>query len=470
MNDLHIVHSKAGVVQVIPAAMEGLEEHGVQGKIRSTTDAFLAKKVVVCEGATEVGFLRGFDDYQLENARDPLAYHGVALLDARGGGNVKAMAKAFKSLCYDVSVLADGDAEHQFSPADEAELRGLGISVIAWSEKLYLEGRAFHDLPWGYVIASLKLARDELGYPLRDQVLAKFTGQLDQDFGAWIDTVELRTAIGTAANKSHWFGAVHAGKVDPLQAASSSAKIKITRHPDQGTRCTRGCRSNLRLIHASGDICVSCWNRQREWTLGRNARGTEPKTFVPLQSRRVGIVVDGERCYRLVVQTQNDAEPLARCIREMPEGIAFHDEPPGVATWNKQALCFEYRDRVDPSRVLLELKDGNRLHFVSVKANSLRQGEVAAIPRMPTVRMSVHTAAVWFDLDQDGDGVAVTSEWRPQAMACSSCCIAQIQARRFSGVVECRCPACGSSSTGRSRRANIRASVILTAARGARSV
>lgn len=205
VSDLHIVHSKAGVVKVIPAAQEGLEEHGVQGKIRSTTDAFLAKKIVVCEGATEVGFLRGYDDYQLENARDPLAYHGVALLDARGGGNVKAMAKAFKSLCYDVSVLADGDAEHQFSPADEAELVDLGIPVIVWSEKLCLEGRAAHDLPWAYVLASLKLARDELGYPVRDQVLSKFAGQLDQDFGAWVETVELRTAIGTASNKSGWF-------------------------------------------------------------------------------------------------------------------------------------------------------------------------------------------------------------------------------------------------------------------------
>lgn len=52
-------------------------------------------------------------------------------------------------------------------------------------------------------------------------------------------------------------GAVHAGKVDPLQTASASAKIKITGHPVQGTRCTRCGRSDLRLIHISVDICVS---------------------------------------------------------------------------------------------------------------------------------------------------------------------------------------------------------------------
>ncbi len=240
-------------------------------------------------------------------------------------------------------------------------------------------------------------------------------------------------------------GATHSGKVDPLRAASTSAKVSIIGCSDSSTRCTRCGRSDLRIIHSGGGLCISCWNRQREWTLCRNARGTEPKTFVPLHSRRVGIVVDGERCYRLVAQTQNDAEPLARCIREMPGGLAFHDEQPGIATWNKLTLSFEYRDRVEPSNVLLELIDDNRLYYVSVKANSLRRGEVAATPSMSTVRMSARTAAVWFEMDEDG--VAVTTEWRPQAMICSSCCIAQIQARRFAGFVECRCPACKSSST-----------------------
>lgn len=272
-----------------------------------------------------------------------------------------------------------------------------------------------------------------------------------------------------SACRSCPIGAAHSGKVDPLRAPSTSAKVSIIGRPDSGTRCTRCGRSDLRIIHSGGGLCISCWNRQREWKIGRDRRGLAPKTYLPPRPRRVGIVVDGEPCYRVVAQTQNDAEPLARCIREIPDGLAFHDEQPGIATWNKLTQSFEYRDRLDPSSVLLELKDGNRLHFVSVKANSLRQGEVAAIPSMPTARMSVHTAAVWFHLDQDGDGVAVTSEWRPQAMACSSCCIAQIQARRFAGVVECRCPACGSSSTGRSLEAGIGASDIVTAAHGPRS-
>ncbi|WP_137886700.1 ATP-dependent endonuclease [Pseudomonas sp. 2FE] len=205
VQELHIVHNKSGVVQIISAAKEGLEEHEMQGKIRSSTEAFLAKKVVVCEGATEVGFLRGFDDYQVENKKDPFSFHSVALLDARGASKVKALAMAFKSLCYEVSVLADGDAEDQFSPADEAELVKLGVPVQVWSDKLSLEERAFQDLPWANVLVSVKLAQDELGLSAHDQVRSRFLEELDKDIGTWKDSPKLRTAIGVTANKSKWF-------------------------------------------------------------------------------------------------------------------------------------------------------------------------------------------------------------------------------------------------------------------------
>lgn len=205
VKELHIVHNKDGVVQIISAAKEGLEEHEMQGKIRSSTEAFLAKKVVVCEGATEVGFLRGFDDYQLENQKDPFSFHGVALVDAKGASKVKALAKAFKSLCYDVSVLADGDAEKQFSPADEIELVELGIQVRVWSDKLSLEERAFLDLPWANVLDSLNLAQETLGYPVYDQTRAEFREDLNTDTSLWKDSPKLRTAIGVAAKKAGWF-------------------------------------------------------------------------------------------------------------------------------------------------------------------------------------------------------------------------------------------------------------------------
>ncbi|XAG02472.1 AAA family ATPase [Pseudomonas sp. REB1044] len=205
VEELYVVHRADGVVQVIPAAGKGLEEHGLQGKVRSSSDAFLARKVVVCEGATEVGFLRGFDDHQVGNEKDPLSFHGVALLDVLGGSKVKAIAKAFKALHYNVAAFADADADDQFSADDAQELNKLGIPVFMWSDKLSLEERAFQDLPWADVVVSVQLARDSFGYSVSDQVASKLGNKLDSDLGAWKDSPELRRAIGITAKKSGWF-------------------------------------------------------------------------------------------------------------------------------------------------------------------------------------------------------------------------------------------------------------------------
>lgn len=204
IGELYVVHSKVGVVTITPASSDSLKEYEVQGKIRSSAEAFLAKKVVVCEGATEVGFLRGFDDYHVAKGDDPFSYHGVALLNAAGGSKVKAMAKAFHSLGYQACVFADADADDQFSPVDKADLEKLGIPVYVWDEKLSLEQRLFKDLPWASVLASVRLAQD-LAYAVHNQIHSKFEEDLDRDMGLWKDTPKLRAAIGLAAKKGEWF-------------------------------------------------------------------------------------------------------------------------------------------------------------------------------------------------------------------------------------------------------------------------
>ncbi len=203
--DIFVVHNKAGIVEVIAATDKKLEDYEIQGKLRSSAEAFLAKKVLICEGATENGFLRGLDDYQLSKGKDPFSYHGVALLDAEGGGKVKELAKAFHSLNYDVAVLADADAEDQFSQKDILELSNLGIKVQVWNDKLCIEGRAMQDLPWTSIIASLILARDDFNISVYDQVNAKFEDKLDNDLTKWIDSQELRQVIAAVAKKKGWF-------------------------------------------------------------------------------------------------------------------------------------------------------------------------------------------------------------------------------------------------------------------------
>lgn len=62
---------------------------GCQGPIRSNAEAFLGKKVIVCEGQTEVGCLRALDSYQLTLGRIPVWTLNTAYFNAAGAGNIR---------------------------------------------------------------------------------------------------------------------------------------------------------------------------------------------------------------------------------------------------------------------------------------------------------------------------------------------------------------------------------------------
>ena len=205
--DLHIVHCDGGNINVVAADQPAITDT-IQGKIRASAEAFLAPKIVVCEGATEVGFLRGLDDYWIASERKhSFAYHGVALFDANGASKIKEIAETLKTLGYSVAVLADSDEPIQFSDVHAHDLRNAGITVIKWGDALSIEERVFRDIPWPGVMSSFEAARGILGNDrkLLDQVQIQIDQGFDRNFAAWPDTPELRTALGAAAKASDWF-------------------------------------------------------------------------------------------------------------------------------------------------------------------------------------------------------------------------------------------------------------------------
>lgn len=212
VKDLYIVHKIDGKVKVLTASEESLAEHEVQAKLRAHADAFLSKKVLVCEGKTEVGFMRGFDDYQMAKGKDPFSYHGIVLVDAGGAKNIVRISKAFHSMFYPVAVLADGDSPKNFSPDDEAALKDLGIDVQSWSDFLSLEERAMVDLPWEYVLTSVKLAHESFAMAVQANVSSALNGPISADYMTWVESGAMRKAIGLAAKNSDWFKDITKGE------------------------------------------------------------------------------------------------------------------------------------------------------------------------------------------------------------------------------------------------------------------
>jgi putative ATP-dependent endonuclease of OLD family len=207
VDELHIVHCHRGQIEVVAASKPAIT-NSIQGKIRSGAEAFLAPKIVVCEGQTEVGFLRGLDDYWTSvEEKDSFAYRGIALFDADGASKVREVAANLKALGYEVAVLADSDAPDKFSDADAQALSDAGIAVIKWKEAMSIEERVFADLPWAGVMASVHAVRFIWTEDARllDQVQTHFGRGFDRNFAAWGDTRELRAALGKAAKASGWF-------------------------------------------------------------------------------------------------------------------------------------------------------------------------------------------------------------------------------------------------------------------------
>ncbi|HEX7643471.1 MAG TPA: AAA family ATPase [Burkholderiaceae bacterium] len=119
-------------------------DNDIQSTIRLFPEAFLARSVIVCEGASEVGLLRGLDLDRIDKGGISLAAQGVAIVDCGGGEPDRPYARAavFQSLGYRVMVVRDDDKKP--TPAIEQAFLKCGGEVVA-----YLSGRALEDELFG---------------------------------------------------------------------------------------------------------------------------------------------------------------------------------------------------------------------------------------------------------------------------------------------------------------------------------
>jgi putative ATP-dependent endonuclease of the OLD family len=115
----------------------------IQGTIRLFPEALLAPSIIVCEGASEVGFLRGLDQHRIATGETALTALGVGLVDG-GGNNTFRRANVFRMLGYRTAVLRDSDAV--IAPGAEAAFRNGGGTVFAWTPDRALEDELFLSL------------------------------------------------------------------------------------------------------------------------------------------------------------------------------------------------------------------------------------------------------------------------------------------------------------------------------------
>lgn len=185
-------------------------DDNIQGTIRLYPDAFLAHSVIVCEGASEVGLMRGLDQHRIGSGRQSIAAKGVGLVDGTGTPLFRR-ATALQSLGYRTAVLRDNDVQLTLE-LEKAFTDDRG-TVFAWRNGRALEDELFASLSDDAVRALVTLAVEIKGETtVNEHIKSVSDGKLDLTVRESAKTPEIRTFLGKAAKtkKTGWFKTVSA--------------------------------------------------------------------------------------------------------------------------------------------------------------------------------------------------------------------------------------------------------------------
>lgn len=188
----------------------------IQGTIRSHPDAFLARSVLICEGASEVGLIRGIDQYYSTQGAASIFASGVSLVDAGGESKLLKAAEAFKSLGYRVAILRDDDV--QPDATSERAFVASGGLVVMWQGKRKLEQELFESLPVASIGELLERAvlirdADTLDNQIKSASLGALTlAAVRAEIASNSLSVDSRKALGVASSGKSlpWFKTVTA--------------------------------------------------------------------------------------------------------------------------------------------------------------------------------------------------------------------------------------------------------------------
>ena len=209
----------------------------VQGTIRLYPEAFLATSVMVCEGASEVGLVRGLDQYFTAQKATSILACGVSLVDGKGVTKLLKLAKDFMGLGYRVSILRDDDVGPD--AAEEAAFKAACGTVMMWRDRRALEDELFASLPASAVGLMVEKAAALHGEALVDaHIKAKSVKTCDlararAEVSAGEVSLEMRMALGKASRtkETPWFKNVTA-----MEAVACEIVGPHLAHADEGFR------------------------------------------------------------------------------------------------------------------------------------------------------------------------------------------------------------------------------------------
>ena len=233
IGELLVVQSKAGETKVFQLKRNDTNADAVmQAQIRRNAGAFLCKRLIVCEGKTEIGFVRAMDTFLTKSKSYRMAYKGVGTADG-GGDTIFTCANTLRSCGYEVCLLLDADL-----PKDEAKksaLRQSGTAVFDWDKPNALEEQIFSDIPSDIATKLISIVVNERGLESVKSCLT-VGGIPFEPVDGEIRFPDLdrttKKQIGTIAKQKSWYKRIDLGELlcnvvfDSWESIEENAKLK----------------------------------------------------------------------------------------------------------------------------------------------------------------------------------------------------------------------------------------------------
>lgn len=185
----------------------------LQGCLRKNPEAFFARKIIVCEGATEIGFCRGLNDHRISVGSENVSFRGVRFTDGSGTSMIDYV-KSFVQSGFDVCLLCDSDVPN--INGKKQELIDLGVLVVDCELGYSTEQQVFMDLPWAAVAKLIDYQKNKDDFSsIKDAVNDQFRKRYNILPDANWDTVEvsgIRETLGLVAKDKKWFKRIDFGE------------------------------------------------------------------------------------------------------------------------------------------------------------------------------------------------------------------------------------------------------------------
>lgn len=173
VSELSVINNDAGELKLHRLDKFEQIKGDIQGIIRGEPDAFLCKRIIVCEGKTEIGLLRSLDEKLYADTGTRFAHYGVGTALGGGGNKFFSLACLLKTCGYDCCILMDSDVECE--EAEKERVEELGVRVFSWEKGNSIEEQIFQD-------SSISCVEQLIAYAVEIKGIQSVEAHLNNEF------------------------------------------------------------------------------------------------------------------------------------------------------------------------------------------------------------------------------------------------------------------------------------------------